>query len=105
MRFKVEDFAEIADHRHATSRTADLEFFGGRGQPITIRQRGKSQELIHKGTNQWSIAAGSQGMINELEVEVGAQELGILEAGDWVQRGDHDRAHYGFPISRCKLHV
>jgi hypothetical protein len=65
-------------------------------EKITIRQGGKSQELIHKGQGKWSIAAGSQGMIDELQVEVGAQELGFLEAQNWIQRGDEDRARFGF---------
>jgi Domain of unknown function (DUF4340) len=72
---------------------------------ITIRQNGQVQKLLHKGPNHWSIAAGSQGMINELEVEVGAQELGFLEAANWVEAGSQNRAHYGFSDKSPHLDV
>jgi len=73
---------------------------------VTIWQNGRAQELIHKGQNQWAIGADSQGMMNnELEVEVGAQELGLLEAQNWIKRGDADRAQYGFSDKSPRIAV
>lgn len=64
---------------------------------IIIRQNGQSLELLHNSPYHWGIAAGSQGMkSNDLEVEVGAQDLGELEAENWIERGDADRAQFGF---------
>jgi hypothetical protein len=63
---------------------------------IIIRQNGRPTELIHKAQNDWSVAAGSQGIINPLAIEVGAQELGLLAADDFVERGGQKLADYGF---------
>lgn len=72
---------------------------------ITIRQGGKTQQLLHKGPNKWSIAAGSQGVINDLEIEVGAQELGYLEAQNWVGRSTQGQARYGFNDNSLRISV
>lgn len=63
---------------------------------VIIRQDDKPMELVHKATYDWSVGAGSQGIINPLEVEVGAQELGLLAAEDFVQCGGEKKADYGF---------
>ena len=102
---KVEDFQKFPSRSLQLRERRIWNFSEDAVSRIIIRQHGQTQELIHKGTNQWSIAAGSQGMINELEVEVGAGELGLLEAGDWVQCGDRDRARYGFSDQSLQIAV
>ncbi len=72
---------------------------------ITIRQNGQEQKIIHKGPNQWSLAPGSQGFFNPLEDEVAAQELGLLEAMNWVEAGDQNRARYGFSGKSPRISV
>ena len=62
---------------------------------IIVRQNGKIEKVVHKGENQWTIVKWST-IINDLEVEVAAQELGFLTAQKWVERGDQDRARFGF---------
>jgi hypothetical protein len=71
---------------------------------IIIRQNGQARELLRKAPNQWSIVSGS-GMINELQVEIAAQELGLLEAAGWVERGDADRARFGFTDKGFQVNV
>jgi hypothetical protein len=63
---------------------------------ITVRVDGKSTEMVHKGTNDWTVSAGSQGIFDPIIVEVGAQELGEIRADAWVDRGSEKLTQYGF---------
>jgi len=49
---------------------------------VTLRQSGKIRQLIRTGTNDWSLAAGSQGIINPPAVEEAIHRLGSLTM--WV---------------------
>ena len=51
---------------------------------ITLRQSGKTRELVRNGANKWSLAAGSQGIINPPAIEETAHRLGELTALGWV---------------------
>jgi hypothetical protein len=53
---------------------------------ITLRQNGKTRQLVHDGPNKWSLAAGSQGIINPPALEETAHRLGELAALGWVAR-------------------
>jgi hypothetical protein len=72
---------------------------------IIIQQDGIPMELIHKAANDWALGAGSQGIINPLAVEVGAQELGVLAAEDFVARGGEKKADYGFTEKSLQISV
>jgi hypothetical protein len=64
---------------------------------VTIEQHGKSLQLVRNGTNQWSIAVGSQGIVpNEFALEETVHRFGELKSDYWIQRGDQDRARFGF---------
>ena len=63
---------------------------------IVIRQDGVPTELLHRSQNDWTLAPGSQGVINPLAVEVAAAELGLLAADEFVERGAEKKADYGF---------
>jgi hypothetical protein len=52
--------------------------------------------MLRKAENQWTFASGSQGLLDNFAVEAGAEELGSLEAGTWIDRGDQNLAKYGF---------
>jgi hypothetical protein len=62
----------------------------------TIRQQGRVRQLKRNGPNDWSLAPGSQGIINVLAVEETVSGLCQLAAVAWFARGDQDRARYGF---------
>lgn len=62
---------------------------------IIVRHNGKTDKVVHKGENQWTIVKWST-IINDLEVEVAAQELGYLTAQKWVECGEQDPARFGF---------
>lgn len=54
---------------------------------VTVRQAGQTRTLLRNGTNSWSIAPGSQGIIiNTLAVEETVRRLGALDADGWVAR-------------------
>ena len=66
---------------------------------ITIRQRGKTRELIHKGNKNWTLAPGSQGIMDEITsaaIEETVLRLGDLAASVWVQCGQPAPETYGF---------
>lgn len=65
---------------------------------ITVRQNGKTMELLHNGAGKWSLGAGSQGIINPTGVEYAAHDLGDLVVGaaqEWLARGVADPASGG----------
>ncbi|HEX4350685.1 MAG TPA: DUF4340 domain-containing protein, partial [Verrucomicrobiae bacterium] len=53
---------------------------------VTVRQNGKVRQLVRNGTNDWAIAAGSQGIITPMAVEETVHRLGDLNALFWVGR-------------------
>jgi hypothetical protein len=53
---------------------------------VTMRQNGKTRQLLRAGTNDWSLAAGSQGIINPPAVEETLHRLSDLSAVGWVGR-------------------
>jgi hypothetical protein len=62
----------------------------------TIRQQGRVRQIVRNGPDDWSLAAGSQGVINVVAVEETVNGLCQLAAVAWVARGDQERARYGF---------
>jgi hypothetical protein len=60
-----------------------------------IRQSGKTRHLVRAGDHNWSLAPGSQGIINDVAVEETVQGLGKLSAHMWVSGNETNRAAYG----------
>jgi hypothetical protein len=72
---------------------------------IIVRQDDKPMELLHRAPNDWTLAVGSQGVINPLTIEVGASELGELAAENFVERGAEKQANYGFTDKSLQISV
>jgi hypothetical protein len=53
---------------------------------VTLHQGGRTRQLIRTGDNKWSLAAGSQGIINPPAVEETVHRLGELTAAGWLGR-------------------
>lgn len=53
---------------------------------VTVRQNGKMRQMIRTGTNEWSIAAGSQGIITPPAIEETVHQLGDLSVLAWIGR-------------------
>lgn len=58
---------------------------------ITIAQQGRTREIIRNAAHSWSLAPGSQGMIEDLAVEETARGLVQTAAVAWVARGEDAR--------------
>ena len=72
---------------------------------VTIRQNGKERKVVRDGANQWSLAPGSQGIINDFAIEETIYRLGDLTAAVWVDRGDQNRERYGFSTNSHQLAI
>ena len=70
---------------------------------LVIQHDGQRRELRRAGTNAWSFAPGSQGIINAFAVEETVHRYGDLAATAWVGRGDENRARFGFTTNSATL--
>jgi len=66
-------------------------------QRVVIHQTGKERQILHSGEGPpaWSLAQGSQGVIEPLSVNETTKAFGQLEVTNWVARGEASRARYG----------
>jgi Domain of unknown function (DUF4340) len=69
----------------------------------SIRQSGKSRQLLHQGPHEWRLAPGLPGSINDLAVAETLRMLAKLDTKDWVARGDQERARFGFNDSSLQV--
>lgn len=84
------------------------KFSEGDVAKITVRQNGKTLELLHDGPNKWSVAPGSQGQINPPGIEYLAQDLGDLAVGSmaaWWARGVTNPSFYGLKPGNLSVTV
>jgi hypothetical protein len=72
---------------------------------LTIQQRGYTRQVLRSPTGEWSLAPGSQGIINTFAIEEMMYRLGDLRAVSWVARGDENRSQYGFTDNGHKLTI
>jgi hypothetical protein len=72
---------------------------------VTMRQAGQTRTLLRAGTNSWSVAPGSQGLINPLAVEETVRRLGELEADGWVARHLTAPESFGFSANGPQLTI
>jgi Domain of unknown function (DUF4340) len=52
---------------------------------VTIHQNGKTRQLVHDGANQWSLGAGSQGIVDGQSIERAVEAISLLDAVGWVR--------------------
>jgi len=82
------------------------DFDGTNVAVITLRQNGKTRQIIHNGVNQWSLAPGSQGQIETLAIEESAYRLGKLTASYWLGRNVTDpEKYYGLDTNNLQITV
>jgi hypothetical protein len=63
---------------------------------LTLQQQGRVRQVVRNGPQDWSLAPGSQGVINVLAVEEAVRGLCQLTAVAWIARGEENRTRYGF---------
>ena len=79
------------------------DFDGTNVATITLHQNGKTRQIIHNGLNQWSLAPGSQGIINPPALEETAYRLGKLTAYYWVGRNITEPDKYGLNTNNLQI--
>ena len=72
---------------------------------VTIRHRGYTRQMIRNGSGEWSLAPGSQGVIDPFAIEETLFRLGELRAAVWVARGEENRSRFGFVEDGYKLTI
>jgi hypothetical protein len=72
---------------------------------ITIQQNGQTRQIVHNGTNGWSVAGGFNGIINDSAIEDTTRELGHLTAFSWVGHGAAKLAAFGFTSGNYRLSI
>jgi hypothetical protein len=72
---------------------------------VTVRQNGTTRQLLRTGDGQWSLAEGSQGMIEPPAVEETLHRLGELTAYGWVARNATAPEKYGLNPGNLSLTV
>ncbi len=72
---------------------------------ITLRQDGKTRVLLRTGDNKWSLAPGSQGIINPPAIEETAHRLGELAAAGWVAPNITAPEKFGLDANNLSLTV
>ncbi len=69
---------------------------------ITIHQGGKTRQIVHNGTGKWSLAAGSQGLVEDKYIEQTVQMFHQLTAAVWVAR-NFNGPDYGFSTNNLQV--
>ncbi|MCX6905382.1 MAG: DUF4340 domain-containing protein, partial [Verrucomicrobia bacterium] len=72
---------------------------------VTLRQAGRSKVLLRSPSAEWTLAPGSQGVINPLAVEEMVFRLGELYAPMWAARGKENLPRYGFAETNLHLTI
>jgi hypothetical protein len=72
---------------------------------VTLRQDGKTRQIIRTGDNKWSLATGSQGIINPPAIEETVHRLGELTAAGWVGHNVTAPEKYGLDTNNLSLTV
>ena len=72
---------------------------------ITLHQNGKTRQLVHEGPNKWSLAAGSQGIINPPAIEETAHRLGELTVWGWMARDVTEPEKFGLKPDKLEMIV
>jgi len=70
---------------------------------VALRQQGRARQIVRNGPHSWSLAPGSQGVINDLAVEETVSGLCRLTATAWLGRGETSRTRLGFTENNYQI--
>jgi hypothetical protein len=70
---------------------------------ITIHQDGKTRQIVHTGPGKWSLASGSQGVIEGKYIEQAVGQLRQLTAAGWLARNLIEPEKYGFGTNNLQI--
>jgi len=93
---KLEDFGRLPEAGWEFRDRRIWNFSETNVTQITLRQNGKTRQLLRTGDGKWSLADGSQGIIDPRAIEQTLQQLTSLVAVGWVGRNITAPEKYGF---------
>jgi hypothetical protein len=99
----VEDFNRLPESAWEFRERRIWEFTEGDVVQITLRQDGKTRQIVRNGSNKWSLAAGSQGIINPPAIEETTHRFGGLTAAGWVGRNVTEPEQLGFNTNNLQI--
>lgn len=70
---------------------------------LTLRQSGKTRQLLRTGVNKWSLAPGSQGLVDPVGLEACVQQLGGLAVVGWVARNPAAPEKFGLNSDNLQI--
>jgi hypothetical protein len=92
---KQEDVARLPEHGWEFRDRRVWKFSETNIAQVTLRQNGKTRQLIRTGDGKWSLGAGSQGIINPPAIEETFHRIGELTAAGWVGHNITEPEKYG----------
>jgi hypothetical protein len=102
---KPEDFSRLPESGWEFRDRRIWNFSGNDVTNITLRQSGRTRTLIHNGQNKWSLAPGSEGIVNPAALEETTHRLGELTATGWVGRNVTAPEKYGLNPENLEITV
>jgi hypothetical protein len=102
----AEDFNRLPEAAWEFRERRIWNFTEGDVAQITIHQNGKTRQIVRTGPNKWSLAAGSQGIINPPAIEETTHRFGKLTAYGWVGRNiTEPEKNYGLNTNNLQITV
>jgi hypothetical protein len=102
---KLEDFARLPEAGWEFRDRRLWNFSETNVAQLTLQQNGKTRQVVRTGENQWSLAPGSQGIINPPAIEETVHRLGELAAAGWVGRNVTAPEKYGLFTNNLSLTI
>jgi len=99
----VEDFNRLPELAWEFRERRIWDFTEGDMAQITLHQNGSTRQIVHTGLNKWSLAAGSQGIINPPAIEETAHRFGGLTATGWVGRNVTEPEKFGLNTNNLQI--
>jgi hypothetical protein len=99
----VEDFNRLPESAWEFRERRIWDFTENDVAQITLHQGGKTRQIVRQGMNKWSLAAGSQGIINSPAIEETTHRFGGLTAAGWVGRNVTEPEQLGFNTNNLQI--
>ncbi|MGA2788606.1 MAG: hypothetical protein ABSF60_13875, partial [Verrucomicrobiota bacterium] len=101
----TEDFNRLPEATWEFRERHIWDFTEGDVAQITLHQNGQTRQMVHNGPNKWSLAPGSQGIINPPAIEETAHRLGELTVAGWVGHPVTEPEKFGLKPDNLSLTV
>lgn len=72
---------------------------------LSLRPQGQTFDLVRTGTNQWTVPAPAQPIVNDLALDETLRRFGELSAASWVAVGDALLPRLGFTTNSPQITV